>query len=265
VRKTDAIAPVLDKLYRVDSLSRVTDNRPVTAAIENELPDDLRGLANEGRIRIDDAGRVQSGRTTDAPSPAAVSLGALGMQVQTIDVERGIIQGMMPVSQLAAASVLPDVTAIRLPEYGFVDAGSAMTQGDSILNAAALRGAMGVDGTGIRIGVISDGMEGLATAQGSGDLGAVDTATCNRSPNASPTAAAPAPRHCDVGDHPRRRARCADLLRLLGMNVGGTSISFNNALNCPQRIRTSWSTTCRFNTDRTTDERGFGEHVGSAG
>ncbi|TAK66645.1 MAG: hypothetical protein EPO22_03645 [Dehalococcoidia bacterium] len=235
LRKTDVIAPVLDKLYRVDALSRAAANRPVTAAIENELPDDLRGLASSGQMRLDDAGRVQIwADAAGAPSSAAVELAAAGMQVQTIDAGRGIVQGLIPVSQLAAASAIPGVTAIRLPAYGFVDTGSVTTQGDSILNAAALRSAMGVDGTGVRIGVISDGAEGLSTAQGSGDLGAVDTATCNRSPSStSPTASGAGAEGTAMSEIIHDVAPGAQIyFGYFGMNVGGTSLNFNNAVNC---------------------------------
>ncbi len=235
LRKTSAIAPVLDKLYRVDALSRAVAGRPVTAAIENELPDDLRGLATGGQMRLDDAGRVQIwADATGAPSSAAVELAALGMRVETIDAEHGIVQGLIPISQLAAAGALPGVTAIRLPSYGFVDAGSVTTQGDSILSAAALRSAMGVDGTGVRIGIISDGMEGLSSAQGSGDLGAVDTTTCNRSPSStSPTASGAGAEGTAMSEIIHDVAPGAQIyFGYFGMNVGGTSLNFNNAVDC---------------------------------
>jgi hypothetical protein len=54
------------------------------------------------------------------------------------------------------------------------------TEGDSILGADAVRSALAVDGTGVSVGVISDGVGGLAASQASGDLPTlVNTTTCN--------------------------------------------------------------------------------------
>ena len=52
--------------------------------------------------------------------------------------------------------------------------GRVMTTGDQIMGCDALR-AHGITGTGIRIGVISDGVDGATAAQTSGDLGWVYT------------------------------------------------------------------------------------------
>jgi hypothetical protein len=48
------------------------------------------------------------------------------------------------------------------------------TQGDSILKANLARVDHGIDGTGVRVGVISGGDAGLSTSQASGDLPAVN-------------------------------------------------------------------------------------------
>ena len=53
-----------------------------------------------------------------------------------------------------------------------VAAGKATTAGDAVIRANALR-ARGLTGSGVRIGVISDGVGGLAAARASGDLGEV--------------------------------------------------------------------------------------------
>ncbi len=52
-------------------------------------------------------------------------------------------------------------------------AGSFTSQGDITHQAKDARAAFGIDGTGVKIGVMSDGVDGLSAAQTSGDLGAV--------------------------------------------------------------------------------------------
>jgi hypothetical protein len=51
--------------------------------------------------------------------------------------------------------------------------GSRSTEGDVTHRASAARGAFNVDGTGIKIGVLSDGVTNLAASQALGDLGPV--------------------------------------------------------------------------------------------
>lgn len=51
--------------------------------------------------------------------------------------------------------------------------GSVTSQGDTTHKAFISRGTFNVDGSGIKIGVLSDGVSSLAVSQGTGDLGAV--------------------------------------------------------------------------------------------
>ena len=53
------------------------------------------------------------------------------------------------------------VDAIRLPTYARPRTGKALTEGDAILYADAVRAQFGLDGTGVRVGVVSDGMKGV--------------------------------------------------------------------------------------------------------
>ena len=55
------------------------------------------------------------------------------------------------------------------PRYALHAAGSATSEGDEALGAAAARQRFGVDGSGVRVAVISDGVRGLEAAQQRGD------------------------------------------------------------------------------------------------
>ena len=48
--------------------------------------------------------------------------------------------------------------------------GAVVSQGDVLLRASEARAAFGVDGTGVRVGVIADGANAIGTAQASSDL-----------------------------------------------------------------------------------------------
>jgi hypothetical protein len=68
------------------------------------------------------------------------------------------------VSEVMANAILPN---------GTLSVGSVASEGDTAHRASTARGTFNVNGTGIKIGVLSDGVTNLALAQASGDLGTV--------------------------------------------------------------------------------------------
>jgi hypothetical protein len=81
------------------------------------------------------------------------------MAVASVDVNR--------LSELAGFEGVEDIEAVTPP---VVNAGSAVTQGDALHKASEVRAQLGVDGTGVHVGVISDGVRHLADAVATGDL-----------------------------------------------------------------------------------------------
>jgi hypothetical protein len=88
-------------------------------------------------------------------------LQSAGVTVELHDEQHHIVQARVPVTRLEEVAALPFVRFVRLPAYGFTKTGSVTTEGDFILNAILVRLLLGVDGTGIRVGVISDGIAGI--------------------------------------------------------------------------------------------------------
>ncbi len=179
-RKTAKLNTNLDLLYGIDVEARRAGRR-VDASTAAALPDSVRGAVEHGEIRLDASGRVQVFVDVFGDAPVvAVALRAIDMEVQRVSDEYGIVQGMLPVSRLTAAAALPGVRMVRPPERPRLNTGSVLSEGDAILDADALRDAYGTIGVGVRVGVISDGVEGLAAAVGSADLpGGVNTTTCD--------------------------------------------------------------------------------------
>ncbi|MCH8847342.1 MAG: S8 family serine peptidase, partial [Chloroflexi bacterium] len=98
------------------------------------------------------------------------ALTSLGVVIERESEDGSTVQAHVPLGVLAQVADLAGVRSVTPPVYGFVNAGSALTAGDSILSFDDLRAAQGVDGTGVTVGVISDGIAGLLSAVGSGDL-----------------------------------------------------------------------------------------------
>ncbi|HEX5035751.1 MAG TPA: S8 family serine peptidase [bacterium] len=136
-------------------------------------------LGSTGRwLRTDASGAVQTYlHVTGATEAALRQLRLRGARVEIVDREENIVQAWLPSKRLAEFGALPFVRRITPPSYGVArlapcasqPGNACVTQGDSILHSAQLR-ALGFDGTGVKVGVISDGVDSLCNAVGSEEL-----------------------------------------------------------------------------------------------
>ena len=92
-----------------------------------------------------------------------------GFEIELAVRDLGRWQGWLPSHSIDDLRDLDGVLSVRRPQYARFAAGEALTEGDEALNAAAARAAFDVDGTGIRVAVISDGISGLIEAQRAGE------------------------------------------------------------------------------------------------
>src|SRR5262245_14219788 len=95
-----------------------------------------------------------------------------GARIERIHMARGLVQAWVDPSALDTLAGFWWVRAIRSVDRALVRTGSITTQGDAASRADVLR-TRGVDGTGVVVGVISDGIDSLAAAQATNDLPAV--------------------------------------------------------------------------------------------
>jgi subtilisin family serine protease len=96
-----------------------------------------------------------------------------GVRIERIQVARGRVQARVDPSALETLAGFSWVHAIRSVDRAVVRAGSVTTEGDAASRADALR-AEGLDGTGVVVGVISDGIDSVQAAQATNDLPAVE-------------------------------------------------------------------------------------------
>jgi len=100
-------------------------------------------------------------------------LEALGMQKAVVSGR--IVSGELPVGAIAATGELRSLRFAREASAG-LHAGSVTSQGDASMKAAVARSNFGVDGTGVKVGVLSDSfncLSGAASDVASGDLSTV--------------------------------------------------------------------------------------------
>ena len=196
----------------------------------SSLEPDLQAMIDARLMRIDGQGRLQVyvhiATTVDE---VVADVGLVEGLVERFDDGVGIVQAQVPINQLERLAAQPSVKFIRLPDYGFPQAGSVTSEGDSILRADLVRTNLGLTGAGVRIGVISNGVTGLADSQASGDLPAVDITTCNVIPGSDPTlSGAEGMAMLEVVHDVAPGAE----LWFGHFWTGGTSLDFNAAVDC---------------------------------
>jgi subtilisin family serine protease len=92
-----------------------------------------------------------------------------GVRLERVQMARGRVQARVDTNALETLAGFSWVRAIRGVDRPVVRAGSVTTEGDTASRADVLR-AQGVDGTGVVVGVISDGIDSVTDAQATNDL-----------------------------------------------------------------------------------------------
>lgn len=137
-----------------------------------------RGLGTPGAedllssfVKVNNAGGIELYiHCTEMNESNMEQLYALGLVTEVVNDDLKIIQGWLPSEKIEEAAGLGFITKITAPSYGHTRAGSVTTEGDALMGSDEAREIFDVDGSGTKIGVISDGVDGLAISQATGDL-----------------------------------------------------------------------------------------------
>ena len=150
-------------------------NGRILAAAEKLISQKSPSLSKSTRpsnlVKTDGTGDVQTYIFLDTVSDNKLQL--LREQGARIEIARDqddVVQAWLPAARLEQIAAFDFVTSIRPPDYAIVLTGSVNSEGDALLRANEVRIVNGVDGNGIRVGVISNGIDHASVAQGSGDL-----------------------------------------------------------------------------------------------
>ena len=128
----------------------------------DRLPRSVRDAALSRRLRFDAGNTIQVYILLSTVTDANVrQLTAAGVRVELTDAAGGRVQARVPVRSLQRIATLPFVRFIRLPSYARRHAGTVVTEGDAIHASNLARAQFGIDGTGVKVGVISDGIKGV--------------------------------------------------------------------------------------------------------
>jgi hypothetical protein len=121
-------------------------------------------------VRVDSRSRVQLYVHLHRFDDAAIDvLREHELEIEVAIDDLAIVQGWAPLDRCREIAELSFVKRITQPNYATRHEGDAETLGGKILKAEPLR-RLGLDGSGVKVGVISDGANMRAQAQASGDL-----------------------------------------------------------------------------------------------
>jgi hypothetical protein len=128
----------------------------------------LRRIADRARVGRD--GTVVVDIRADVTDGLLKMIAEAGGRVALAFPALGAVRARVPIREVEAIAALPEVRHIG-PEEGFlVNTGSATSQGDVAHAAALARTTYSISGAGVKVGVLSDGVDSLAARQATGDL-----------------------------------------------------------------------------------------------
>ena len=126
---------------------------------------------SDNLVRVNERGEVQVYVILKKFSLDSVTqLEGLGLRVEHTLPQYRLVQGWVHHDALEAIAALDNVQHIRPPDYMRRNSGAVDSAGDAVLRADVARSTFGVDGSGVKVCAISDGVDHLASSVASGDL-----------------------------------------------------------------------------------------------
>lgn len=143
--------PYANKLYDIIGVE-LTSLYYAYQANGTYISDDIfQILGNSVRITI----RTQPGQHANAI--ALLTTAQYGLVQEFDDPTNNVINGTLPIPKLLSLNLLPNLLVSARPIYPALSLGGLITtQGDTALRSFRARPAFGVDGQGIKVGVLSD-------------------------------------------------------------------------------------------------------------
>ena len=128
----------------------------------------LRRIAD--RARVDPQGMVVVDLRAEVTDDLLQTIADVGGRVAAAYPAFDAVRARVPIRQVEAIAALPEVRYIT-PQQGFLmNTGSQTSQGDVAHAAASARTTYSLNGAGVKVGVLSDGVASLAARQATSDL-----------------------------------------------------------------------------------------------
>ncbi|MDM8005420.1 MAG: MopE-related protein [Phycisphaerae bacterium] len=127
-------------------------------------------LSNRFR-KVDDVGMIQCYvEHSGDPQVVAAAIANAGGKIELLVPEARLIQCRLAYDQVTSLASVEGVRLIRLPAYAMTRSGPVNSQGDWVHRCDSVRSTWGFNGAGRKVGIISDGINGIGASQASGDI-----------------------------------------------------------------------------------------------
>ncbi len=123
-------------------------------------------------VKADEDGMVLVDITVEVDKSLLARIERLGGRVVSHFERYDAVRAEMPLTRVEALAAWPSLRSIR-PADAFMTQGTVVTEGDVAHKADQARTNLGVDGTGVNVGAMSDSVEELGAIQAAGELPAV--------------------------------------------------------------------------------------------
>lgn len=121
-------------------------------------------------VRVDKSGRVQVRiRLERLDAAALIELRNAGLEVEIANERLKVVRGWAPPGAVWGLASMRNVQRITPPDYVFTRTGTVEGEHDHILGCDEVRATFGVTARGVRVGVISDGVDHVAASQATGN------------------------------------------------------------------------------------------------
>jgi len=147
-------------LEKIDAAAQ-SEGAP-TARLARQMQNPLMRVNEEGEIQI-------YLKVTNTDATTQDELAARGARIVRFADDLKLIEAWILPDRVREVAAHPSVTSVRPVIPPVSSAGSVMTEGDAILGADRVR-ALGFDGSGVKVGVISDDVDNGGAAVATGDL-----------------------------------------------------------------------------------------------
>src|SRR6185295_5252030 len=178
--------PTASALHQIDALRSIkTSKTAVQNKIDSRLYLGLLHLRNDARlapltsfrfVQPQADGRVPVDvvvTSRNGVKPVLNRLEALGAVVKSTSVAYQRIKARMRLDDLETLAAMPEVRKIRQEVPAFTNAVN-VPEGDKTHGADESRSFFGITGTGVKVCVLSDGVDSIAALEASGDVSTVD-------------------------------------------------------------------------------------------
>lgn len=153
------------------TLQQVIDEASNTATTRAEDGGSRLSSLSSQIVKIDDSGNVEVFLyCSEVSNENLAKLQALGLILEDMNSEHKVVHGWMPYENIEDAAEMGFVVKVKPPDYAHKRTGPVNSEGDAVLESDDARNILGADGTGVLIGVISDGVDSLAVSQATGEL-----------------------------------------------------------------------------------------------